>query len=110
MQTPRVLRWNHADFEKMAEYAGLQNQVLLLTQDKAKLAAIEVVDLKSKLDERSTDLYNMDADMKQEYPYVKKLSGALKCETMPWDHQNQSTFYFNAGLVSGMASAALLFF
>lgn len=46
---------------------------------------IEVVDLKSKLDEHSTDLYDMDADMKQEYPYKKKLAGALQCEKMPWD-------------------------
>ena len=25
MQTPRVERWNNADFEKMAEYTGFQN-------------------------------------------------------------------------------------
>ena len=69
---------------------------------------IEMLDeSQPEFNEYSTNHYNMDLDMKQEFPYQKKIAGALQCKEMPWDANSRGQKYFNIGALSAIATAAL---
>jgi hypothetical protein len=77
-----------------------------LNYDQCKVAAIELVNLNTPLDERDPRHYDITLGCEVSYPYVKTRAGALQAYMMPWDYRTRQLQFGAAGALSAFIALA----